>query len=230
VAASRSAGVDLITGAGLREALRHAEVVVDATNSSYDHAGRSTAFFEMAGANLFDAERHAGVARHVTLSAVGTDRFRGSGYFRAKARQEEIAASSGIPCTIVRSTPFHEFVYNIVDQGGEGDVIRLPPIDMQPIGSADVAAALAEVVVDDRLIDLIELAGPDVHPLPAIAEAILVANEDMRTIVVDPDAPYLGVRVAAPGLIGGGSSRCALTSFDDWLRRSLQPLELESFR
>ncbi|MDN5780726.1 MAG: SDR family oxidoreductase, partial [Luteimonas sp.] len=96
-AASRSTGVDLITGRGLAERLVGAEVVVDVSNSPTFGDIAAFEFFRTAIFNLLDAEKRAGVGHHVSLSVVGTGRLDASPYLRGKALQERVIASSGIP-------------------------------------------------------------------------------------------------------------------------------------
>src|SRR5688500_8618329 len=102
VPAAPSTGVDTLTGAGLREALAGAQVVVDLVNSpTFDAA--AMAFFQTAGRNLLAAERAADIRHHVALSIVGVDRLPDSAYLRAKLAQEALIRASPIPYTIVRS-------------------------------------------------------------------------------------------------------------------------------
>src|SRR5260370_7823214 len=88
-AASPSSGVNTLTGKGLAEALKGAQVVVDVANSPSFEDKPALDFFETSGRNLLPAEKSAGVKHHVALSVVGTDRLLGSGpgslsvYFRA---------------------------------------------------------------------------------------------------------------------------------------------------
>src|SRR5882724_13583985 len=84
VAASRSSGVDTLTGDGLAETLAGAAVVFDVANSPSFEDKAVLAFFETSGRNLLAAEAVAGVGHHIALSVVGTDRLLASGYFRAK--------------------------------------------------------------------------------------------------------------------------------------------------
>ncbi|NYT41455.1 NAD(P)H-binding protein [Sphingomonas sp. R-74633] len=74
VAAARSTGVDIVTGAGLDRALEGAEVVIDVSNPGYADPDAMLRFFEAAGATLLAAERVAGIAHHVTFSAIGAER------------------------------------------------------------------------------------------------------------------------------------------------------------
>src|SRR5947209_11585252 len=110
VAASPKNGINSITGEGLKEAMAGATVVIDLANSPSFEDKAVLEFFETSGRNLLAAEAGAGVRHHVALSIVGTDRTADNGYFRAKAPQEKLIETSGIPYTIIRSTQFLEFL------------------------------------------------------------------------------------------------------------------------
>jgi uncharacterized protein YbjT (DUF2867 family) len=97
VAASRRSGVDVVTGAGLAEALRGASVVVDVTNSPSFEGAAVMKFFRTATHNLLAGEAAAGVDHHVMVSVVGTDRVLRSGYLRAKFAQEKLIKDSSVP-------------------------------------------------------------------------------------------------------------------------------------
>ena len=116
VRASRSSGVNAVTGAGLADALAGAEVVVDASNSPSFEDAAVLEFFETSTRNLLAAEADAGVRHHLVVSIVGADRVAHSGYLRAKVAQEKLIRSAGIPYTIVRATQFFEFVGTIIAQ------------------------------------------------------------------------------------------------------------------
>lgn len=109
VAASPSTGVNTITGSGLAEALKGAQIVVDVANAPSFEDNAVLAFFETSGRNLLAAAKTAGVRHHIALSVVGTDLLPESGYFRAKMAQENLIKASSIPYTIVRATQFFEF-------------------------------------------------------------------------------------------------------------------------
>lgn len=220
VAAARSTGIDIVTGRGLAAALKGVEAVVDASNFGYFDTDDMQRFFEASGTTLLTAERSAGIVHHVTLSAVGVGRL-DRGYFRAKSAQEKITIASGIPFTIVRATPFYEYIYRIIDEGGDGDYIHLPPIRIQPIAADDVAEALLRVVLEPPVNGIIEIVGPHIHPLSVLGEEILTANEDTRAIIVDRDTHYFCARMDDEELTGGDDARQGSTIFDDWLRQCL---------
>src|SRR4249919_2883092 len=124
LAASPDTGVDTITGEGLPEALKGAEVVVDVSNApAWDDAAVMD-FFQTASRNILAAETAAGVGHHVALSVVGADRLAESGYMRAKVAQEEAIKAGGVPHTILRATQFFEFIGRIADSGMNGDTIH----------------------------------------------------------------------------------------------------------
>jgi uncharacterized protein YbjT (DUF2867 family) len=218
VIASPSSGVNSITGEGLSEALDGAQILVDVSNSPSIRDDVALEFFETSGRNLLAAERAAGIQHHVALSVVGTDRLPESGYFRAKMAQENLIRASGIPYTILRSTPFFEYLTGIVESAAEGSVLRLSPAPIQPIAADDVVVALREVAMGRPQNREVEIVGPDRFGLDEIAEQILAANEDGRMVVADPRALYFGAVLQNDTLVSGDHPRFAPTRFEDWLR------------
>ena len=220
VAASRSSGVDALTGEGLAEAMTGAQVVVDVANSPSWEDNAVLQFFKTSSRNLLAAEAAAGVGHHVALSVVGTERLLASGYFRAKMAQEELIKASKVPYTIVRATQFFEFVDGIAQSATEGQTVRLSPALIQPIVSDDVAAALADVVIGAPLNGMVELAGPERLPLDKLVGRFLSATQDPRQVVTDVHARYFGLELNDQSLIPGDNPRIGPTRFDDWLSRS----------
>ncbi|MET9090388.1 NAD(P)H-binding protein, partial [Streptomyces sp. NPDC004237] len=141
VAAAPSTGVNTLTGEGLAEVLEGVSAVVDVSNSPSFEDQAVMDFFRASTANLLKAEAEAGVAHHVALSVVGTDRLQGSGYFRAKQAQEELIEASGLPYSIVHATQFFEFAKGLADGVTEGDTVRLPDARIQ-VGPAGGHGAL----------------------------------------------------------------------------------------
>jgi len=220
VAASLSSGVNILTGEGLAEALTGAQVVVDVANSPSFEDKAVLEFFETAGRNLLAAEAAAGVGHHIALSVVGTDRLLASGYFRAKMAQENLIKASKIRYTILRSTQFFEFVGGIAQSATDGQTVRLSPALMQPVVSDDVAAALADVAVEEPLNGTVELAGPEPIRLDELVRRLLSATRDARKVTTDVHARYFGIEVNDQSLTPGDNPRIGPTRFEDWLSRS----------
>src|ERR687891_214780 len=183
--ASPDSGVDTLTGEGLEEALEGAEVVVDVANAPAWDDAAVLDFFQTSSRNLLAAEAAAGVGHHVALSVVGTDRLPESGYFRAKAAQEELVKAGPVAYTIVRATQFFEFIGRVADSSTDGDTVRLPPALVQPESADDVASTLADVAVGAPLNDTVELAGPETFPLDELARRVLNAHDDPRQVTAD---------------------------------------------
>ena len=220
LAASPDTGVNSLTGEGLAEALEGAQVVVDVANAPAWEDAAVLDFFETSSRNLLAAETAAGVGHHVTLSVVGTDRLPESGYFRAKAAQEDVVKAGPIPHTIVRATQFFEFIGRIADSNTDGNTARLSPALVQPEAADDVAATLADVAVGAPLNDTVELAGPEAYRLDELAQRYLRARDDPRQVTADVHARYFGAELDDRSLTPGDDARIAPTRFEDWLSQS----------
>ena len=220
LAASPNTGVDATTGRGLAEALAHADVVVDVSNSPIFEEEVARPFFESSGRNLARAEHEAGVRHHVALSVVGTDRLQDSGYFRAKLAQERLIKASGIPYTIVRATQFFEFLRAIADSGTDDDRVRMPTASFQPIAAEDVATAVAAAALGAPANGTIEIAGPERLPMSEMVARYLKDINDPREVVSDPQARYFGARLDDRSLVPGDNARLGTIRLEEWLRQS----------
>ncbi|WP_329269386.1 SDR family oxidoreductase [Streptomyces sp. NBC_01451] len=219
VVAAPSTGVNTLTGEGLAEVLQGASVVVDVSNSPSFEDQAVMDFFRTSTANLLKAETEAGVAHHVALSVVGTDRLLGSGYFRAKQAQEDLITASGNPYSIVHATQFFEFAKGLADGVTEGDTVRLPDARIQPIVSYDVAVAVSRTAVGAPVGGVVEVAGPEAFQLEEFIRMGLSAQNDPRKIVTDPKATYWGAELEENTLLPGPDAHIAGTKFADWLTR-----------
>lgn len=218
VPASPKSGVNAVTGEGLQAALQGAEVVVDVANSPSFEDAAVLDFFEQSGRNLAAAEKAAGVKHHVALSVVGTERMLESGYFRAKMAQEALIKKSGVPYSILRATQFFEFIGAIVQYSMQGDTARLTSAALQPIASADVAAALAKVAVAPPTGKTEEVAGPDKQPLVSFAKTYLQHTGDHREVITDDNAGYYGAIINDQSLTPGANPILGKIHFDQWLK------------
>jgi uncharacterized protein YbjT (DUF2867 family) len=221
VAADLKTGVNTITGEGLDEALEGASVVVDVSNAPAWEDAAVMDFFTTATGNLLAADAAAGVAHHVALSVVGTERLTESGYFRAKLAQEGLIEGSSIPYSIVRATQFYEFVERIAADATDGTTVRLPPALIQPMAADDVASGVGRVAVGAPLHGMAEIAGPEQFRLDELIRGALAARNDPREVVTDPQARYFGINPSERALLPGPDARVAETRFTDWLEQQL---------
>ncbi|WP_433559256.1 SDR family oxidoreductase [Pseudonocardia xinjiangensis] len=214
---SPSTGLDLLSGKGLPEALAGPDVVVNLTNSpTSDEA--SLGFFQTTMDNLLLAARSAGVGHAVVLSIVGAELVPDLVYYRAKVLQEDILKAGPVPYSIVRATQFFEFIDTVLSWTSDDKTVRLPATRIQPIASADVAQAVAEVCVRAPLQGTRNVAGPEVFTLDELGRITLAAHGDQRTVVTDNNA---GKYAAASSdvLIAKGDAVIAKTTYRDWLAR-----------
>ena len=201
VAASRSSGVDVLTGDGLAGALSGANVLVDLLNSPSFEDDPVMEFFTASTTNLVAAAKAAGVSHYVALSIVGVDGLPDSGYMRAKLMQENIITESGLPYTIVRATQFAEFADGITDSMIVGDEVWVPDALIQPIPADDVAAHVARAAAAEPLNDFVNIGGPEKISFEQMARDVLAQRGDDKTVVVDPDAHYFGTALAERSLV-----------------------------
>jgi uncharacterized protein YbjT (DUF2867 family) len=219
LAASPDSGVNSITGAGLDAALAGAQVVVDVSNSPSFADADVLKFFETSTSNLVAAEARAGVRHHVALSIVGTDRLSASGYLRAKLVQENLARTSGIPYSILRSTQFFEFIARIAQAGPDGS-LRVSGALFQPILSADVVAVLADVTLGSPVNGIVEVGGPKRFPMNEAVQRVLRATGDQREVIADVQARYFGAELSDQSLVAGPDARVGSKRFEDWLKET----------
>ncbi|HET9400602.1 MAG TPA: SDR family oxidoreductase [Candidatus Acidoferrales bacterium] len=217
VPASLESDVNILTGQGLAEALKGAQVVVDVSNSPSFEAKESLEFFTKATGNLLKFEAGAGVRHHVALSVVGTDRQLDNGYMRAKLVQESLIKESSTPYSIVHATQFFEFSKGIADDATAVNTVRVPPVLFQPIAADDVATAVAKVAAGPPLNRTIEIGGPEQFQFDDFIRKFLAARHDPRQVVADPHARYFGVTLTERALVPDDGAELGKTRFEDWL-------------
>jgi uncharacterized protein YbjT (DUF2867 family) len=197
VAASRSTGVDALTGDGVGDALAGTDVLIDVTNSPSFEDDPVLEFFTTSTTNLTAAAKAAGVGHYVVLSIVGVDGLPDSGYMRAKVAQERLVTASGLPYSIVRATQFVEFADAIVASMTDGDTVRVPDALIQPISADDVAAEVFRVAVGEPINGVENIGGPEKVSFAELARD----KAPGKTVVVDPEARYFGTTLGQTSLV-----------------------------
>jgi uncharacterized protein YbjT (DUF2867 family) len=221
VPASRSSGVNTVTGEGLKDAMKGADVVLDVSNAPSWEDQAVMEFFDTSTRNLLAAESEVGVKHHIALGVVGTDRLQESGYFRAKEVQEKLIKSGKTPYTIVQATQFFEFVGGIADSATIGNTVHLSTAPMQPIAADDVAEVMAETCTAAPINGTVEIAGPDRLRQDELVAKYLKAANDKRQIEASRDALYYGLKLNDQSLVPGAGGKLTPTHFDEWLKKTV---------
>jgi uncharacterized protein YbjT (DUF2867 family) len=218
--ASRSTGVDIVTGEGLVDVMAGADVVVDATNATSFTTQETYDFFRQGTDNLIEAERLVGVTHHIAISVVGTERIDDSIYFRGKRYQDAQIRKSGIPYSIVHATQFYEFLVAIIVSAERDQIVQLAPAYIEPVAADDVAALIAQLAVEGPLNGTVEISGPERERMSELIRRFVTSMEAPCEVITDPRAPYFGARVDDRTLLPGDDARRARTGFEAWLAQS----------
>lgn len=216
IAASPNTGINTITGEGLAEAVKGADVVIDLANSPSFADKDVMEFFETSGRNLLAAEINAGVKHHLALSVVGTDRLPDSGYFRAKVAQENLIKKSGVPYTIIHSTQFMEFLDGIIASGSNGESVTVSSANVQPIAADNVSTLVAEFALGAPRNGMVEIGGPDRYRLSDLVATYLEKTNNPLKVIGDPKAPYFGAVLQENTLVPDADARIGTLTFDAW--------------
>jgi uncharacterized protein YbjT (DUF2867 family) len=179
---SRSAGVDIVTGIGLAEALLGVDAVIDVASVASGSTSAAVEYFNRSSSTLLAAEKAAGVSHHIALSIVGIDGFR-SGYYAGKLEQERVVMNGPVAWTILRATQFHEFAAQLLRQTNFGPIALMPVGRLQPIAAAEVASALARLAETVQYGRAADLAGPREESLVTMARGYLAATGVRRAVI-----------------------------------------------
>ncbi|MFE7506069.1 SDR family oxidoreductase [Promicromonospora sp. NPDC057488] len=156
VLATPGTGCDALADEGLAEAVAGSDVLVDMASAPWSDTTDLDAHFVTPTGNLLAAARRAGVAHYVALSVVGGDRLPGSAYLRARAGQERLVAASGLRYSIVRATHLLDYAKVVREPTVADTPVRVLLGHLQPIGSEDIAAALARHAVGGPVDGVVE--------------------------------------------------------------------------
>lgn len=216
VVLARGRGVDVVSGAGLREALTGVDALVDVSNLSTMKTEDSVSFFAGATHSLLAAERAAGVSHHVALSIVGADAAP-EGYYAGKLTQERLVAEGPIPWTIQRATQFHEFAAMMFAQAKVGPLHLAPRARTQPIAAREVADHLLRIVEGGPQGRATDLGGPREESLTEMVRAYAraVGHRGPLPAVSLPGA--MGRAQRSGALLPGADAVLGEQTFGEWL-------------
>ncbi|WP_137873966.1 NAD(P)H-binding protein [Rhodococcus sp. Q] len=204
---------DLLTGAGLAEALAGVDVVVSAANGQ---TKATRPVFTDGARTLTAAARDARVRRLVLLSIVGVDRVKFA-YYGALVEQERIFTTSGVDTAIVRCTQFHSLVRSVF--AGAARIGILPAVRgarFQSIAPVDVGRALADTALAESPADRIEIGGPELLSMRDLAYTWKRVTGS-RAVVVGLPVPGEPGRFLREGRNLTPENRFVTVTFAEWL-------------
>jgi uncharacterized protein YbjT (DUF2867 family) len=225
---ARSAGVDVITGAGLDAALEGVETIVDAATGPSPEESQASDFFRTATQNLQQAGERAGVRRIVVVSIIGIDPFVG-GYYTAKQVHEQAMLAGPVPAQIARAAQFHEFVEQLIDWGTQGEVAYLPNMRTQLVAARSVGEVLVELAAAPGAVPpggwpMVEIAGPREERLIDAAMLFLSRTGRHLKIEIADGAGDPTTQLAEAGaLLPGPRARLVGPTFEQWLEAQAAP-------
>jgi uncharacterized protein YbjT (DUF2867 family) len=223
---SRATGVDVITKAGLADALAGVDCIIDVATQSSPEEDAATEFFTTASRNLHEVGAAAGVRRMVVVSIIGVDKL-SSGYSAGVNAHERAALAGPVPVRIVRAAQFYEFFADLLSWGRRGDTVYVPEMRIQPVASRAVAEVLVDAAEDGAVTvagdpgTIVEVAGPKEERLLDLA-AIWVGREAPELSVAPQDTtgwPDADVN-AGGGLLPGPGAILAGPTFAEWFERA----------
>lgn len=203
--------VDLVSGAGLADALAGAEVVVDAANST-----KGADEVLVGGTRrLLAAGAAAGVAHHVAISIIGIEQVPMK-YYRAKLAQEEAIEAGPLPFSILRASQFHQLLDMALGSAARFGVRPTGAAKIQPIDPDAVAARLAAAALAGPAGRLPDVAGPKVQTLSELSRAWATARGRHRLPLRVPSWGKMGRAVAAGALCDPAAATPG-EDFEEWL-------------
>lgn len=194
---------------GLVSALDGVRTVIDAANNS-----RGSVMLQ-AGERLISACVTAGVHRFIGISIVGCEQA-GLGYYKAKARQEEMLRESPVNWSLLRATQFHELIDGALASGARFGVLPGGPARLQPIAAGAAAESLAAIATDERPGQVTQISGPEIRTLGELARQWKRSTGSRAVVAPLPLIGKTGRAIAAgaftlPSAAGSGPD------FENWL-------------
>jgi uncharacterized protein YbjT (DUF2867 family) len=195
---------DLATGRDLALALVGAEIVIHAASDPRGDPWQ----VDVAGTRrLVEAVDRTRLRHLVYVSIVGVDRIP-YGYYRAKFAAEQVLLASGLPVTLLRVTPFHDFVDFLLDAARRGPVLPVPMNwRVQPVDVGEVAAHVTEVAARPPAGGVIEYGGPEELSPADLARAWAAARAPGTHVVATPVPGRLSAAVRDGAALPTGGAR-----------------------
>ncbi len=175
---------DLATGEGVDGVMRGIDKIIHLAGSANGDDIKAT--------TLVDAAGRADVSHIIFISVVGADLVpvesaidrAAFGYMAAKHRAEQIIANSGIPWTTLRATQFHDFVFDLAEQGSRMPVVPVfGGVRFQTVHAEEVAQRLVDLALGEPAGLVPDLGGPEIMPMADMVRDYLRATGRWRPLL-----------------------------------------------
>lgn len=110
---------------------------------------------------LIEAAKAAGQPHLLYLSIIGIEKMVGFPLYQAKVAIEAMIAASGLPWTSLRTTQFHELIWDVFDQPPPTPFLARG-MQYQLVGCAEVADFVVRLVTRPPANGVVEMGGPEV--------------------------------------------------------------------
>ncbi|RBP67257.1 uncharacterized protein YbjT (DUF2867 family) [Brevibacterium sanguinis] len=164
---------DTVRNHGLDEAVAGVDTLI--------HLAGGARGDDAAADNLVAAARRAEVRHIVLISVTGAERMP-IGYFRRKAKAEDIIIGSGLPFSILRAAQLHDFVLPIIRSLS---MLRIAPrgLRFEPVDADEVAARLTALALGTPAGRVPDVVGPQVLDCREMVSTYNRVGELRRPIV-----------------------------------------------
>jgi uncharacterized protein YbjT (DUF2867 family) len=187
------------------------DALVDLANSS----SRPKRLLVEGTSRLLEACATSGTGHYVGISIVGCDQV-GLGYYRAKARQEELIRTGPVPWSLLQTTQFHELIDRLMTTSARLGMLPAGSIRLQPVASAEVGDRLCQMALAGPRGGSERLVGPEVSTLGELATT-WKSEYGRRLLTVPLPAPGRTGRSLREGAFTDPDAPTAGPSFAQWL-------------
>ena len=203
VAATRSSGLDVLTGAGLADALAGADALVDVTNSPSFEAGPVLDFFTKSATNVVAAAKAAGCRALRRPLDRRRRRAAGQRLLPRQGRPGEDHLRVRPPLLDRARHPVRRVCrpdHGVHDRRRRGARPRCPdPADPRRRGRGRGRARGGR---RRRVNGIVSVGGPQKITFEQLArDALARKGDSTKTIVVDPEARYFGAKLTTNSLV-----------------------------
>jgi uncharacterized protein YbjT (DUF2867 family) len=209
------AQADLLSGAGLPEAVASADITLHCASSPF----RNTREVDVEGTRaLIEAGKSAGVANFYYVSIVGIEKVKYP-YYASKLAAEQVIAAAGTPHTILRAAQFHPLLDTFLSTLFKRGPFLLVPGSMQfqLIDPSEVADHIVTTLAKGASGRLPDIGGPQVQRLSEIASQWLKATR--RRLIKIPVPAAGGLSGFAKGYNCAPENKIGSITWKDWLAK-----------